>query len=179
MTKQDDFLNLYEGAHDDLTRYCHALTGNEDDAKDLVNETVLRAFEGFHKIKDRTVFTRYLIGVSRRIYFNHLRRQKFWGAFSAPQAEMIPDNQKTDVSIEVRILYEALGKLPAKQKEAVILFEISGFSLKEIAEIQQSGLSAVKARIARGRNKLSDLLRDREVQLEEKSKSYEQQTIIC
>ncbi len=178
MTKQDEFLNLYDDAHDGLARYCHALTGDKDEAKDLINETLLRAYESFHKINDTSVFPRYLIGISRRIYFNHLRRQKFWGVFSSAEAEEIEDQQRSDTSIEVRLLYEALGKLPPKQKEAVILFEISGFSLKEIAELQGSGLSAVKARIARGRNKLSELLRDEEVVLKEKTENYQQQAII-
>ena len=57
-------------------------------------------------------------------------------------------------------LYAALDKLPAAQKEAVILFEISGFSIKEIAEIQGSTESGVKSRLKRGREALAKLMND-------------------
>jgi RNA polymerase sigma-70 factor (ECF subfamily) len=62
----------------------------------------------------------------------------------------------------VRLLYEALQKLPEEQREAIILFEISGFSLKEVQQIQGAGLSAVKSRIVRGKKKLARLLNDHE-----------------
>ena len=51
-----------------------------------------------------------------------------------------------------------MSLLPEEQKEAVILFEISGFSIKEICEIQQAGESAVKQRLKRGRQKLTEIL---------------------
>jgi RNA polymerase sigma-70 factor (ECF subfamily) len=60
------------------------------------------------------------------------------------------------------VLDRALARLPEKQREAVILFEISGFSLAEIREIQGGSLSGVKSRIVRGRDNLANLLRDRE-----------------
>ena len=57
-------------------------------------------------------------------------------------------------------MYRALDKLPAKQSEAIILFEISGFSMKEIAAMQKRSEGAVKTTISRGRKKLKDLLED-------------------
>jgi RNA polymerase sigma-70 factor (ECF subfamily) len=51
-----------------------------------------------------------------------------------------------------------LGKLPDKQKEAIILFEISGFKIAEIAEMQGATESAVKSQLKRGREKLTNIL---------------------
>jgi RNA polymerase sigma-70 factor (ECF subfamily) len=48
----------------------------------------------------------------------------------------------------------ALGKLPAVQREAVVLFELEGFSIEEIAAIQRVTASAVKSRLSRGRDRL-------------------------
>jgi len=55
-------------------------------------------------------------------------------------------------------LHQALSKLPEVQKEAIILYEISGFSIKEIATIQDASEPAVKQRLKRGREKLVEIL---------------------
>jgi RNA polymerase sigma factor (sigma-70 family) len=56
------------------------------------------------------------------------------------------------------MLHKALALLPEAQKECIILFEISGFSIKEIMEIQRASESAVKQRLKRGREKLIEIL---------------------
>lgn len=50
----------------------------------------------------------------------------------------------TSLSTDVSFLYDALRKINTEQREALILFELTGFSIKEIAEIQKVGISAVK-----------------------------------
>ena len=61
---------------------------------------------------------------------------------------------------EADFLYQALARLPELQREAIILFEITGFSIKEIMEIQNSGASAVKQRLARGRKELARIVKN-------------------
>ena len=56
------------------------------------------------------------------------------------------------------MLHKALAILPENQKECIILFEISGFSIKEIMAIQNVSESAVKQRLKRGRAKLVEIL---------------------
>jgi len=55
-------------------------------------------------------------------------------------------------------LHRALALLPEAQREALILFEISGFSIKEVAGLQAASISAVKQRLKRGREKLTEIL---------------------
>ena len=74
------------------------------------------------------------------------------------------NNLKTDedpnLSLDVKLLYTMLNQLPDDQKECILLFEISGFSLKEIAAIQASSEGAIKQRLKRGREKLKELMED-------------------
>jgi DNA-directed RNA polymerase specialized sigma24 family protein len=63
-----------------------------------------------------------------------------------------------DISADVELLYKALAQLPRREREAVVLFEISGFSMKEIREIQGGSLSSVKVRVFRARKRLAELL---------------------
>jgi DNA-directed RNA polymerase specialized sigma24 family protein len=72
---------------------------------------------------------------------------------------MIPDEGTTpERAADVAMLNRALARLPERQREAVVLFEISDLSLEEIRVIQGGSLSGVKSRIVRGRQKLAELL---------------------
>jgi RNA polymerase sigma-70 factor (ECF subfamily) len=67
-------------------------------------------------------------------------------------------NANAQREADVYFLHEALAQLTEDQRECLILFEISGFSIKEIMEIQQSSESAVKQRLKRGREKMQEIL---------------------
>ncbi len=67
-------------------------------------------------------------------------------------------NANTERDAEVYLLHKALSLLPEDQRECIILFEISGFSIKEIVEIQGVSESAVKQRLKRARAKLIEIL---------------------
>lgn len=60
--------------------------------------------------------------------------------------------------MDIYFLNQALSKLVSEQRESVILFEIVGLSIKEIMEIQGVSESAVKQRLKRGRERLTELL---------------------
>lgn len=153
---KQEFIELYKDAHEPLSRFCMAKSYGVMDAKDLLSETVLAAMEGFDKLRNKKAFLSYLFTIASNKVNATLRRRKFSGAYDEQQAlAQMDNNGASDARFDISILYEALNELPESQKEAVILFEISGFSIKEIMEIQNSGESAVKQRIRRGREKLA------------------------
>jgi len=157
--KRTAFMELYEPIHDRFIRFCHARVNNEDQAHDLINETLLRAYENFDKLRSREAFLYFLFGIATRVLHSQYRKMKYWGAYEEQKNGMLPDTAASPEDlVEVQMLYKALDQLPEKQREALILFEISGFSIKEIQEIQQSKSSAVKARLMRGRRKLAKIL---------------------
>jgi DNA-directed RNA polymerase specialized sigma24 family protein len=79
-----------------------------------------------------------------------------YDAFHEDRSQSSPETQA-----DTQILYDALQRLPHKQREAFVLFEISGFSLQEIQEMQGDSLSAVKMRLVRARETLRTMLQDR------------------
>ena len=160
--KQAAFMRLYHPVHDRFARYCQTCCADEESAKDLISESVLRAYEGFARLKEERAFLFFLFGIASRILKNQARRARFKGLFDRKKAESVVDpNANPEVAAEIRLLKEALNRLPIKQKEAIVLFEISGFSLKEIQQLQGGSLSAVKLRLLRGRKRLAALLDDR------------------
>lgn len=156
---QDTFLKLYEPLHDSFARFCHAKAYGVIEAEDLISETITIALERFHTLKNEKAFLSFLFSIANHVVNKKNRRQKFQANFDEEKYLQFPDQAIcADDRLDVELLYKALTKLPAKQEEAIILFEISGFSIKEIADIQSSGESAVKQRLRRGREKLAKLL---------------------
>ena len=69
-------------------------------------------------------------------------------------------NIGAEKKMEIEFLYRQLNKLTDTKKEGLILFEINGFSIKEIAEIQGSTEGAVKVMLGRARRELKELMQD-------------------
>ena len=159
LIKQREFLQLLNPVNDDLSRFVLALTRNREDTKDIVSETLLRAYENFGKLNSPQAFKSYLFTIANRIYKRKRFRSRLFGIFDEEVVLNIPDNGVApDRLSDVDMLYSAIAKLPEAQQTAIILFEISGFSLEEIREIQGGSLSGVKSRLKRGREKLAELL---------------------
>ncbi len=160
-TKRERFMRLYHPVHDRFVRFCRAKAYGHYDPEDLVNDTVLKAFEQLDHLKNEAAFLHFLFGISRNMLRNHARRLKHRGEYDENKAaQLAVHEQRSDAAVDVGLLYEALNELPEEQREAVILFEISGFSIKEIQAIQGAGASAVKQRLVRGRKKLAELLKE-------------------
>ena len=79
---------------------------------------------------------------------------------------MVASSSASDLNAELHFLYEALNQLNLEQRESIILFEISGFSIKEIAVLHQTSESSVKQRLKRGREKLANILADNSINKE-------------
>ena len=159
--RQDEFMLLYAPVHERINRYAQSLTKNNEDAKDLLSDTLLVAFENFDKIEKKESFAFFLFGVASRLFKQRLRKNKWWGAYDSEQAERIPGGYSApELNADVAMLYKAMEKLPGTHREALVLFELSGLTNKEIADIQGVTESAVKSRIARSHEKLATLLTD-------------------
>jgi RNA polymerase sigma-70 factor (ECF subfamily) len=161
--KQQRFMALLEPCLAKLSRYAHALAKDAEDGRDLLSDAILLAFENFEKLRASEAFTSYIFTTTRRLYYRRAKRKKWWSILDDNANEIADDRTQTpEMHVDTRVLDDALSQLPAKQREAVILFEISGLSLVEIKEIQGGSLSGVKSRIVRGREKLALLLGERD-----------------
>ena len=167
--KQVAFMELYEPIHERFVRFCQARMHNSEEVPDLVNETLLRAYENFEKLRSKDAFLYFLFGIATRVINSQYRKKKYWGTYEARNSEQIPDGGwDPSQHAELHLLYKALDQLPPLQREALILFEISGFPIKDIQQIQNSKESAVKARLMRGRKKLAHILSEQNISSHER-----------
>jgi len=169
-----DFLKWYQPLHEGFTRFCSSRAFGIMETEDLVQESLLAVLQNFQQVDDKERLLSYLFSVASNIIKNKKRRLKFKGTWDERMMEKLESQiDDPEIALDVHYLHKAIEQLPEKQKEAIILFEISGFSVKEIANIQEGSISAVKTRLSRGRQKLKEMLSD------EKSKmSLSQQLAI-
>lgn len=158
--KQKHFLKLYEPVHHRFEKFCRARAFGDMPYKDLINETLLIAFKKMTDIKDEKAFLSFLIGISTRLLANSKRKKRAETVEEATIFTEYPDpTNHIEKHFEIELLHQSLAQLPEQQQEAIILFELTGFSIKEIMVIQNCGESAVKQRLARGRKALARIVK--------------------
>jgi len=123
-----------------------------------MNDTLLIAFQKYESLRTENAFLSFLIGIAIRLMANQQRKSKPTVELTSACSNQLKSSSRADQSADVHLLYKALDRLPDIQKESIILFELTGFSIKEIAALHQASESAVKKRLERGRKKLAELL---------------------
>ena len=162
--KQEAFMEAYQHCHEPFLRYCSALAYGKMDTEDLVQDVLLSAFQHFEQIQEKGQLLHYLIRAARNRSISIWRKSKFKAEWIESHAnKLIAQGVSPEMTLDVELLYRTLNRLPLRQRDAIVLFEISGFSMKEIAEIQNSTVGAIKTKISRGRNRLKQLLAEKSI----------------
>lgn len=156
---KDDIESLLKKHLGNLERFVLTLVRNQEDAKDIIQETLISTYHNYHRIKNKQTFLSFLFTIAKRKQIDHFRKNKKYVAteqssFDLLKIYQISEEDKTDL----KILYDAIDKLPEKMKESILMFHIYGFSQKEIANVQSSSLPSVKIRLYRGKKRLQELL---------------------
>lgn len=153
--RQKKFLKLYEPIHERFEKFCRARAYGDFEYEDLINESVLIAYSKMDQLKNSSSFLSFLIGISIKLLANANRKNKAEIMDDSSLTKVADPNDQFDKKFEIDLLHKSMAQLPEQQREALILFEITGFSIKEIMDIQDSSESAVKQRLSRARKELS------------------------
>jgi RNA polymerase sigma factor (sigma-70 family) len=140
------------------------LTGNETDARDMVQDASLRAFKFFHGFRGGDARA-WLLTIVRNTCYTSLQRQRtaphvFEDEDQLETAEDVSVNpaQLLERSANIELVRGAIAQLAPEFREAIVLREMEGFSYKEIAEITNVRIGTVMSRLARGRAELQRIL---------------------
>jgi RNA polymerase sigma-70 factor, ECF subfamily len=148
------------------------LTHHEDDARDLVQDSYLKAYRFFHQYQPGTSCKAWLFKIMKNTFINNYRkkvREPDMVDFHAvePFLELIRDNDAAMVSdLESRILDKfvgddvnrALERLPSDFRLAIMLTDMEGFSYEEVSDIMGCPIGTVRSRLSRGRKMLQAAL---------------------
>jgi RNA polymerase sigma-70 factor, ECF subfamily len=150
------------------------LTRNAADAEDLVQETFLRAYRGFHQFEPGTNLKAWLYRILTNTFINSYRKRQRepqtisddqvedWYLYSKMAEGGLEPSAETAVleSLPDEDVQQALSSLPQQFRIAVMLADVEGFSYKEIAEITGVPIGTVMSRLHRGRKALEKRLWD-------------------
>lgn len=152
-------MSLYDPHHESFVRFCKAKAHGVMDVKDLINESIAAVFQNLDKIKSEKAFLSYMYSTASNLIKNEIRRKNiiYYENDFTEKYQNLHEESVSD-KLDVSILYNALSLLPQNQKDAIILFEISGYKIKEIAALHKTSEANIKQRLSRGRKKLSELL---------------------
>ena len=152
---------LLEPIHREAAATARRLCRSQAEGDDLYQEAVLRAFEKLHTLRDESRFRSWFYATLLSRHRTRLRRSS-WRRFLRWE-DAFPDgaepagedgNRRSEQAWRAERARRALATLPAEQREAVVLFEIDGYSIEEIAAMQRASVPAVKSRLVRGREAL-------------------------
>lgn len=155
----DAFLDALRPHYDDALRTCRAMCAgwSPDEAEDVFQSTLLRALERSGSLRDPARFRPWLFQILTRTFYSYVRRHRLRRVFPLPaeaDAERLGLFADEPDASERADLLAALARLAPKERAALLLFEVAGFSVGEIAAIQgDRSASAVKPRLARARQR--------------------------
>ncbi|HEY0190193.1 MAG TPA: RNA polymerase sigma factor [Kofleriaceae bacterium] len=154
--------HLLAPVHDRAQSFARGLCRSRADGDDLYQEALLRAIAKLDGLRDDAAYRPWLYSVVISVHRNRARRE-FWrrlvplgdddhaqlGAQPYRATDWSPD--AAEAAARARA---ALATLPAVQRETIVLFELEGWQVDEIAGLHRVSASAVKSRLARGRDRL-------------------------
>lgn len=142
-----------------LRAFARTLSGHRDDADDLCQETLAKAWQSRAAYQMGTNLKAWLFMILRNQFYSERRRSWRLQPLHESDAENQQVSQDTQgAKLDLSDLSRALRFLSDEQREALILVGAGGFSYEETSSICGCPLGTIKSRVARGRATLKDLL---------------------
>ncbi len=163
----DDKVPTWEEVARDHGRFLYMLafrlTGNNDDAQDLVQEVLLRVRRGLETYRPGSL-EGWLSRITTNTFLDEVRRRRRRPVdlFPDDPDRVVPPSDAADVALAAEALPDdvqsALRRLPPDYRAAVVLCDVVGLSYQEIADALDAPVGTVRSRIHRGRSQLREIL---------------------
>lgn len=142
------------------------MLGDEDQAKDVVQETMITIWQKLNKINSSEGYKRWIYRIVLNKCYDHLRKRKRNQEFAADEltwdliSNRISEASSSDLELEenARILNHLINKLSPKQKAVFVLSELEELSNEEISEITGLSKSMIKANLHHARKNISEMV---------------------
>lgn len=159
----DAFRGLVEEHSRMVFRLAYRMTGNEQDAEDVVQETFLKAHKSLHRFDSRANFSTWVYRIAVNCAIDLIRRRKGTSLFrrddEAAEAELLPSVAPLPDRVAFagqiqRSVASAMSRLSPQERTAFVLRHLEGMSVEEIARVLQIRGNAVKQSVFRAVKKL-------------------------
>lgn len=170
--KVEIFDNEFLPQIDSMYNFAYRLTYDEDDAKDLVQETYLKAFRFIDSFQRGTNAKAWLFRILKNSFINDFRKKSkqpskvdYQEVETYYNSEGVDENITTDLRVESLQdmigdeVSTALNSLAVDFRTVIILCDLEGFTYEEMAKILDIPIGTVRSRLHRARNLLKDKLK--------------------
>jgi RNA polymerase sigma-70 factor (ECF subfamily) len=160
---KEPFWKLLKPVHPAAAAFCRKLAGSREGGDDLYQDGLLAALRKFRTLKDQAAFRPWLFRILVNTFKNRYR-QGWRRRRVVLTADMLENRKKIDPRGQVvayRCVKEILKVLTLEDRALVILFEIEGWSVRELAEMTGKPGGTVKVRLSRARRKMRSALERR------------------
>ena len=136
-----DFDNIYEEYFDRVYYKVLSVVKNNDDAEDICQETFISVYKNLSKFREESNIYTWIYRIAINKTYDFFKKRKLEFEIN-DDVLSLPEDINFDTKV---ILEEKLKLISEKEKEIVILKDIYGYKLKEIAEMKNMNLSTVKS----------------------------------
>ncbi|MBQ8361633.1 MAG: RNA polymerase sigma factor [Bacteroidaceae bacterium] len=161
-----DFQTELVAMQEELLRFAYKLTGDDEEANDLLQETSLKALDNQDKFEPDTNFRGWMYTIMRNIFINNYRKLVRDQTFVDHTDNLYHLSQSqdsgfdsTEAAYDLKEIHRAVNRLP-KEYRIPFSMHVSGFKYREIAERLGLPLGTVKSRIFFTRQRLQTELKD-------------------
>ena len=136
-----DFDNIYEEYFDRVYYKVLSVVKNDDDAEDICQETFISVYKNLSKFREESNIYTWIYRIAINKTYDFFKKRKIEFEIN-DDVLSLPEDINFDTKV---ILQEKLKLISEKEREIVILKDIYGYKLKEIAEMKSMNLSTVKS----------------------------------
>jgi RNA polymerase sigma-70 factor, ECF subfamily len=156
------FAELAERYRRGLQAHCYRMLGSYEDAEDLTQEALLRAWRGRDGFAGRSSFGAWVYRIATNACLSALDRRRRSSTACGPAVDSIPERPPApgdgwpdaellpEAAAEPAVLV-ALRELPSRQRAVVFLRDVCGWSAKDAAELLETSVASVNSALQRGR----------------------------
>ncbi|MDR3570777.1 MAG: RNA polymerase sigma factor [Candidatus Pacebacteria bacterium] len=157
----ESFSALVERYEDKLTRYARKFLRDPDDAKDIIQEVFIKAFENIQSFDATRRFSPWIYRIAHNEFVNAIKKRARGPVLGIDFDVVFPHLAATDTADDTalerdtkELLEQCLDELEPKYREPLVLYYYEGVSYKDMADILRIPMSTVGVRLARGKAQL-------------------------
>lgn len=161
----DNFPGMVRAYGDKAYGFAFRLTGNDSDARDLVQEAFTKALQNFEKFDKTRAFEPWFFRIMKNIFLDWMRRYERRNTTSLELSspledvsweEILPSGEASPAeelerNEECELAKKALASLPPHYRTAISLCDIENYSYEEIAKIMDCPIGTIRSRVHQGR----------------------------
>lgn len=163
---QEAWAELVEATHREVYTLCLRILRDPDDAAEATQDTYLKVWRALGGFRGESKFGTWLYRVATNAaiskHRSRKRKQEHESGAADEQLARTAGDASTEgaagTRIDLQLLEKALGRLPEHYRNAVLMRDVYGMSIKEIAKQLKCSETAAKVRVHRGRKKLKEMV---------------------